>query len=198
MFKGYGEFRLNKKTSEELIQMCKDEKIFIPKNFSKKEIIKEMIKFKKNNKNFKNYKDNIDNKDEKKQTFLGLTTDIFLSIFPKKYINKTKDEEINEISKGVKSINIEQKKNNNTITHKRKKPIQAIKNIVCERDQYKCKICNRQLDYRDIEMGHIKSYKHGGKETIENLCVLCGTCNKSIGSKDVDEFIKEQGLKWKL
>jgi 5-methylcytosine-specific restriction endonuclease McrA len=38
------------------------------------------------------------------------------------------------------------------------------------------------------EAGHIKASSRGGTDNIDNLKAVCSTCNKSMGTMDMDEF----------
>jgi len=54
----------------------------------------------------------------------------------------------------------------------------------------KCLCCDAEdISNINFECGHIKSEKNGGEVNIENLRPICGHCNKSIGSKNMDEFM---------
>lgn len=81
---------------------------------------------------------------------------------------------------------------------KRKKIPEYMKNRIYERDEHKCRICNRELYKDDIHISHIISHKNGGKEIEDNLVVLCQKCNTSLGSKDIPTYFKEQNREWKL
>jgi len=43
----------------------------------------------------------------------------------------------------------------------------------------------------NFEAGHIISYKKGGSNLAENLRPICGTCNKSMSTKNMYEFIRD-------
>ena len=60
----------------------------------------------------------------------------------------------------------------------------------------KCLCCNaEELTGTNFECGHVKSEKNGGEITIDNLRPICSNCNKSIGSKDIDEFMTRYKIK---
>ena len=60
----------------------------------------------------------------------------------------------------------------------------------------KCLCCNaEEITSTNYECGHIKSEKNGGEITIENLRPICSNCNKSIGSKDMDDFMTKYKIK---
>jgi hypothetical protein len=105
---------------------------------------------------------------------------------------------------GLVSDWIDLHNNNNSIIivenkKKRSKPPDYIRNIVWERDKGICRLCNRKLhDIRDCHMGHIISDKNGGSINENNLVVTCSSCNTSLGSKNIDQYFKEQNKEWKL
>jgi hypothetical protein len=47
------------------------------------------------------------------------------------------------------------------------------------RDNQRCQICNEYVSEDEIELDHIIPISKGGKTTIENLRVLCRSCNKA-------------------
>jgi len=60
----------------------------------------------------------------------------------------------------------------------------------------KCLCCNaEEITSTNYECGHIKSEKNGGEISIENLRPICSNCNKSIGSKDMDDFMTKYKIK---
>lgn len=56
-----------------------------------------------------------------------------------------------------------------------------------------CCICckNTIIKNRDFDAGHIKSIKNGGLDTFDNLLPICRGCNCSMGSTNMDQYIKE-------
>jgi len=55
---------------------------------------------------------------------------------------------------------------------------------------YCCKI--NKLDYMDSwECGHIISEFNGGNSTINNLRPICGSCNKSMGTQNMNLFMEK-------
>lgn len=54
----------------------------------------------------------------------------------------------------------------------------------------KCYVCTKNVDYDNFEAGHIISLAHGGSDYIDNLRVVCKSCNISIGTDNMDDFIK--------
>ena len=58
-----------------------------------------------------------------------------------------------------------------------------------------CFCCNSEpLTRVNYECGHILSEKHGGKVHINNLRPICSACNKSVGAKNMEEFMEKYGL----
>lgn len=54
-----------------------------------------------------------------------------------------------------------------------------------------CYVCRTKISVWDFECGHIKAESKGGKLTIQNLRPICGTCNKSMGTRNLEEYRKE-------
>lgn len=46
----------------------------------------------------------------------------------------------------------------------------------------------------NFECGHIVSEKNGGKVNLDNLRPICGLCNKSMGIKNMNDFMEKYGL----
>jgi hypothetical protein len=60
----------------------------------------------------------------------------------------------------------------------------------------KCLCCNGEdITSTNFECGHVKSEKHGGEVSIDNLRPICSSCNKSMGSNDMDEFMTRYKIK---
>lgn len=57
-----------------------------------------------------------------------------------------------------------------------------------------CTCCKQtQISNNCFECGHVISEKNGGTVTIDNLRPICSACNKSMGTLDMDEFMKKYG-----
>ena len=54
----------------------------------------------------------------------------------------------------------------------------------------KCMVswCNNTVNVFDFECGHNIAEAKGGPTTLENLRPICSKCNKSMGTKSIDEF----------
>jgi 5-methylcytosine-specific restriction endonuclease McrA len=73
--------------------------------------------------------------------------------------------------------------------------------IVYERDGFKCKKCGKTEEFAKLEIDHIVSIAEGGNNCLENLQTLCYQCNmnKRLG-KDIiiDEKLEELSALEKL
>jgi len=54
-----------------------------------------------------------------------------------------------------------------------------------------CYCCSAEIDSKHFECGHVIPVSKGGPDTIDNLRPICSLCNKSMGTKNMDEFIKK-------
>jgi len=54
--------------------------------------------------------------------------------------------------------------------------------------QGRCYACGTLIQYELFEMGHRVSLRAGGSNDLANIEPLCGLCNKSCGTEDLDEF----------
>jgi NADH:ubiquinone oxidoreductase subunit C len=54
--------------------------------------------------------------------------------------------------------------------------------------------CGERITPFNFECGHVISYCHGGEAKLDNLRPICSRCNRSMGAKNMDEFIKECGF----
>lgn len=55
-----------------------------------------------------------------------------------------------------------------------------------------CLVCTTtEINSKNFEAGHIISDKNGGESIVNNIVPICGQCNKCIGKKNMDEYIKE-------
>lgn len=55
--------------------------------------------------------------------------------------------------------------------------------------------CGEPITRANFHCGHVQAEAKGGKVTIQNLRPICPGCNSSIGTNNMEEFIKEKGLK---
>ena len=52
----------------------------------------------------------------------------------------------------------------------------------------KCYCCKLTINNRDFEVGHNKAVARGGKNNISNLRPICKRCNRSMGTKTIEQF----------
>lgn len=58
-----------------------------------------------------------------------------------------------------------------------------------------CFCCGCNISFSIFECGHIIPESKKGKRTVTNLRPICGLCNRSIGTDQMDEFMEEHGYK---
>ena len=64
-----------------------------------------------------------------------------------------------------------------------------------EKGTGKCLCCGfEDISKTNFECGHVKAEATGGPTTIENLRPICGHCNKSIGKKNMEDFMTLYGI----
>jgi len=54
--------------------------------------------------------------------------------------------------------------------------------------------CGRTIRHGACDLGHNISFANGGKTTVENLRPICRACNASLGSLDMEDFMRKHGL----
>ena len=60
----------------------------------------------------------------------------------------------------------------------------------------KCMCCQEcEIIQGHFEAGHVISERNGGATNIENLRPVCSLCNKSMGVKNMQEFMREYGYR---
>jgi hypothetical protein len=58
-----------------------------------------------------------------------------------------------------------------------------------------CLCCNETLiKQMSFHCGHVKSEKNGGDSTLENLRPICASCNLSMGTRNMNEFMETYNL----
>jgi hypothetical protein len=64
-----------------------------------------------------------------------------------------------------------------------------------EKGVAKCLCCNiNEISQFNFACGHITSEHNGGETTVENLKPVCTSCNSSMSTKNMDEFVKTHKL----
>lgn len=51
-----------------------------------------------------------------------------------------------------------------------------------------CRHCSAKIDSFSFECGHIQSVAKGGTTTLDNLVPVCGPCNRSVGTRNINTF----------
>ena len=55
-------------------------------------------------------------------------------------------------------------------------------------DDGKCYVCNSFLQFCDMECGHVIAHALGGETTYENLMPICKSCNRDMGTMNLNEY----------
>lgn len=86
-------------------------------------------------------------------------------------------------------------------TYRKKSIPQSVRVVVWDRwvgddvAKAKCLCCKvREIHMRSFQCGHVVAEKKGGKTIVENLRPICQMCNSSMGTKNMDDFMRENGL----
>ena len=79
--------------------------------------------------------------------------------------------------------------------NKRKKIPQTVRNSLWSKTYNdningRCYVCNGDITIHTFHAGHKTSVKNGGTNNINNLEILCPSCNLSMGAQDLEEFKK--------
>ena len=53
-----------------------------------------------------------------------------------------------------------------------------------------CYTCNKPLEFKQMQCGHIKPHAKGGKFVLNNLMPVCEKCNKEMGTQNLEEYKK--------
>ncbi len=68
--------------------------------------------------------------------------------------------------------------------------IELWKNHFGDRFEGNCFVCKKLMGKDNFEAGHVISVQAGGSDTLENLRTICITCNRSMGTENLNEFKK--------
>ena len=52
----------------------------------------------------------------------------------------------------------------------------------------KCYVCGIIINSKRFEAGHVISVYNGGGTNLNNLKCICSTCNKSMGTRNLEDF----------
>lgn len=109
----------------------------------------------------------------------------------KKEIEQIKDKYNSIMKEEIKKIKEKYKKDK---AKKRKTIPKSLRDKVWdiyvgkEKGVSKCYCCDKEIDSKCFDCGHVKSVAHGGLDIVENLKPICSTCNKSMGTQNLEEF----------
>lgn len=54
--------------------------------------------------------------------------------------------------------------------------------------------CHGLISQTNFACGHLVAEKHGGRLVLQNLRPICTTCNSSMGTANMDDYMREHGL----
>ena len=57
-----------------------------------------------------------------------------------------------------------------------------------------CYCCKTKIRQISFHCGHIVSEKNGGPTVVDNLVPLCQMCNSSVGTQNLNDFMKKYNL----
>jgi 5-methylcytosine-specific restriction endonuclease McrA len=120
----------------------------------------------------------------------------------KNKLSSNKDESKKDESKKDESKKDESKKDDKE--KKVKKPKEkipaSVKNTLWSQHfpnvlEGKCKCCQTEVISRNnFDCGHIISEKEGGKIHLDNLKPICRSCNSSMGTQNMTDYMKKYGF----
>lgn len=101
------------------------------------------------------------------------------------------EDEINQLKKPK---NTKPKKNKETIPKAVRIKVWSTY-IGVDKADGKCFCCRDKLIYQqDFQCGYVQSECTGGRVNIKNLRPLCGVCHRSMGTKNMHEFMEHYGF----
>jgi myosin heavy subunit len=114
-----------------------------------------------------------------------------------KKLQKSKDKKIKEVPLPIEPIQEEDK----NIKYKKQSIPKSIKKIVWDMYighdiiKHRCLCCKRVIiDNTNFHCGHVISEKDGGTLETGNLRPICASCNLSMGSENMIDYVKKYGL----
>lgn len=164
-------------------------------NYCYKEIIykKNLMRHYNNCKSYKNYliEQLQENLKEKNTIIVELNNTINV-------INKQASDKDELVYNMINKLNNFSKKRKKKRTRRQKIPATVRNTIwklhVGNKTETKCFCCSVEpITKGNFDCGHIISDSEGGKIKLDNLRPICGLCNKSMGTQDMMEFMKEFG-----
>jgi len=125
-----------------------------------------------------------DNMDKIFSGLIQLESSLYNSTFKNKVIKELEGLFIKNIDVAIKDANSEQRK-----AIPKKIRGEAWKIQFGDSTKGSCFCCKKELDaFDDWHAGHIVSHSNNGKDTSDNLRPVCGSCNLSMGTENMDDF----------
>ncbi len=125
--------------------------------------------------------------------------DIYELFINYKKINKDEIRIVNQDDKKLKEIikKDDKKENTKKLKYKKKRISSTLKRLVWNKwigeeiGKFKCLCCNvTDINQMSFNCGHIIPECKGGETILSNLKPICQNCNSSMGSLNMDEFMK--------
>jgi 5-methylcytosine-specific restriction endonuclease McrA len=125
--------------------------------------------------------------------------DIYELFINYKKINKDEIRIVNKDDKKLKEIikKDDKKENTKKLKYKKKRISSTLKRLVWNKwigeeiGKFKCLCCNvTDINQMSFNCGHIIPECKGGETILSNLKPICQNCNSSMGSLNMDEFMK--------
>jgi hypothetical protein len=127
-----------------------------------------------------------------------------------KKVAKIKDDEVSVTVKKPKAVKKTTKVKDDDmiavkkVTNVKRKPLKvAVRNKVWNMfiginiGQSICFCCNEEpITKSNFECGHIQAFSDDGDDTVNNLRPICGSCNKSIGTENMETFMYNHGFEF--
>lgn len=111
-----------------------------------------------------------------------------IHLVEKYYDNDYDDDDGVSESDECTNVNLEEVKR---VIARRAVP-RSVRNAMYERDskdgRCNCHCCGTQLTLNTFHCGHIVSKHNGGEDNLENLRTICGSCNSSMRTMNLEEF----------
>lgn len=92
------------------------------------------------------------------------------------------DQKWKEYQERVRKKKEEEKK------HRRKSIPKKVRQKVYEKYDGHCAYCGKKLEYKDMQVDHIKSHYLDGSDELENYNPSCRQCNFYKGTMDIEDF----------
>lgn len=92
------------------------------------------------------------------------------------------DQKWKEYQERVRKKKEEEKK------HRRKSIPKKVRQKVYEKYDGHCAYCGKKIEYKDMQVDHIKSHYFDGSDELENYNPSCRQCNFYKGTMSIEDF----------